>query len=778
LWKHLIILADRTERDHLSSHDLLDMTDLPPSFREDYKPVRELGEGSYGVVHLAEERETGKKRAIKVLKPGPGIEEARRDFEKEISFMDSYYSPYIVNVIDHESTEDPIGVVMEYLPEGDLSSLEESMGEREVLVVAKDVGRGLKEVHTRESKIVHRDVKPSNIMVELDEHNCRRYKLTDFGIAYLVRPNQGSGPFTRREKGTAGYMAIEQFEGKPNTASDIFSLGVVIYQLLTDRLPFEFDQDAGMSSYRDAIEQTERPEGVNHHGADVDPWLDDLLLKCLDRDADERPSAEDFLDTIDDNIEPYVKPYEDEGRRHRENKEYSKARKAWSKAYQLRPNRDLHEKLAKLPPANRGGKAKAPLRDDNTSDRERQLPREETPPPPEPKEVSESPRKGQSTKMLVAVTLVVAALLCGAYLFSSWGRTEPIELNGDDRFAFSSGSAWLATTGSSGNKVRLWKTTSPSWTSMFSSWNGSPLQVAHTLQGASGEAPDDMAFNGEQHLALLYLAQGKIARWSTGKNATRKRYALPEHARAGALAPGGELAAISTPQGIVLQDVQNGRRLDMLPNSSFDPGQLLFSPDGRYLAASEYMNHGIVVWNVQDRSIQHRFDEREGSASVPQIVFSPDGSMLSASGPSAVRAWGLSTGKRLMVLTPETGHESAPAVAFAPQRLLATVWPDGAVEVHDIERNRQVAAFRHSADTVTTNTSDVPAAAFSPDGAVLATALSSTGVSLWDPTGGEKLRDLRISERNIHSLAFSPKGQLLVAPTDSSLVTWRLGDPS
>lgn len=213
---------------------------LPPRWRA----VRELGRGGQGVVWLAYDNELQEPVAIKVVHRSNDRSSAER-FRREVAIGRRLRHKNIVQVYELIEAGDRLAVVMEYLSPGSLSRTRDGARSpfREVLKVATDVLAGLQYLNGQ--GIVHRDVKPSNILRD----QSGRYRLADLGT--LQAPSEGAEKLTRTgiTVGTPAYMSPEQIRGeRPGPASDIFSLGVTLYQLLTGRLPFDGDSDLEIAS--------------------------------------------------------------------------------------------------------------------------------------------------------------------------------------------------------------------------------------------------------------------------------------------------------------------------------------------------------------------------------------------------------------------------------------------------------------------------------------------------------------------------------------------------
>ena len=209
-----------------------------------YEVLRVLGKGAMGVVYEGRDPNLDRRVAIKTVKVENLSEEAAAEYEHrfrtEARSAARLQHPNIVSVYDSDRDGDVAFLVMEYIQGDDLKhhldrgvrySLEQS------LKIIRDLLSALDYAHKQ--GIVHRDIKPANLLIEPGG----RVKLTDFGVARI----QDSGEATRTQGsmvGTLKYMAPEQVQGqKIDSRADLFSVGVVLYQLLTDKRPFDGDND-------------------------------------------------------------------------------------------------------------------------------------------------------------------------------------------------------------------------------------------------------------------------------------------------------------------------------------------------------------------------------------------------------------------------------------------------------------------------------------------------------------------------------------------------------
>jgi tetratricopeptide (TPR) repeat protein len=246
-----------------------------------YRIIKELGRGGMGIVYEAEDTKLQRHVAIKLLPPDLTRDsQAKERFIVEARAASALDHPNICNI--HEIDETPEGRMFISMACYEGETLKEriergSMGFEESLDIAIQVADGLAEAH--EKGIVHRDIKPSNIMVTAKG----QVKLMDFGLAKLAGQAEITKPGSTL--GTVAYMSPQQARGvEIDQRTDIWSLGVVLYRMVTGRLPFKgaYDQAVVYSII------SEEPEPVTAEREDVPAALALIIKKALAKDPDER----------------------------------------------------------------------------------------------------------------------------------------------------------------------------------------------------------------------------------------------------------------------------------------------------------------------------------------------------------------------------------------------------------------------------------------------------------------------------------------------------------
>lgn len=268
---------------------------------EGYRLIRPLGRGGMGDVYLAS-REGGDYRryvALKVIRRGLDSEEVVARFRRERQILSSLTHPNIAQLLDGGVTRDGSPYfVMEHVEGVDLAEWVSgtAIDLRDRIALFLDVLAAVQ--HAHRALVIHRDLKPANILVT-DE---RTVKLVDFGIAKLLDADDETGGFrTRadRQMLTPEYAAPEQLDGgSVTTATDVYALGVILYELLTDVLPTG-EGETKPGSRRSRLSETplppsratRRPGATSRPGATIDRDLDVITLKALELDPLRRYSS-------------------------------------------------------------------------------------------------------------------------------------------------------------------------------------------------------------------------------------------------------------------------------------------------------------------------------------------------------------------------------------------------------------------------------------------------------------------------------------------------------
>ncbi len=250
-----------------------------------YEVEKELGKGAMGIVYLGRDPKISRVVAIKTMALAQEFEEDELDEVKERFFREAETAgrlnhPYIVTIYDAGEEHDLAYIAMEFLQGQDLTRYtkpDSLLPMSKVLSIVQRAAEGLDFAH--QQNVVHRDIKPANIMWEPESDSL---KITDFGIARIT---DSSKTKTGMVLGTPSYMSPEQLAGKKvDGRSDLFSLGVMLYQMLSGSLPFKADS---MASLMFKITNEDAPD-VRTIRSEIPDALAAVIEKALTKDVDQR----------------------------------------------------------------------------------------------------------------------------------------------------------------------------------------------------------------------------------------------------------------------------------------------------------------------------------------------------------------------------------------------------------------------------------------------------------------------------------------------------------
>ena len=262
------------------------------TFARRYQIIEDLGKGGMGRVYKVFDTEVQEKMALKLLHPDIARDERTIErFRNELKLARGIAHRNVCRMYDLGREEGTYYITMEYISGEDLKSLIHRIGALPVgkaVSIGKQISEGLFEAHRL--GVVHRDLKPGNIMIDR-EGNAR---IMDFGIArsLAARGITGAGVMI----GTPEYMSPEQVDGKEaDPRSDIYSLGIILFEMLTGHLPFEGDTPLSVA----VKQKSERPPDPRSINAQVPEELGRIILKCLEKPKEKRyQSADEVLTAL------------------------------------------------------------------------------------------------------------------------------------------------------------------------------------------------------------------------------------------------------------------------------------------------------------------------------------------------------------------------------------------------------------------------------------------------------------------------------------------------
>lgn len=246
-----------------------------------YKIIDKLGEGGMGEVYKAQDTKLERFVALKFLPTAiTSTEEEKARFIQEAKAASAMNHPNVCTIYSIEEYNNQLFIAMEFIDGVTLRNNKQNLSEKRILDIGIQIAEGLAAAH--EKGIIHRDIKPENIMIRKDGI----VQIMDFGLAKL-KETSGVSRLTKAgtTMGTMGYMSPEQVQGLDvDHRTDIFSLGVVLYELLAGESPFKGVHETAIMYEIVNVD----PPPISTVKEGIDPQLDGIILECLEKDKDER----------------------------------------------------------------------------------------------------------------------------------------------------------------------------------------------------------------------------------------------------------------------------------------------------------------------------------------------------------------------------------------------------------------------------------------------------------------------------------------------------------
>ncbi len=770
-----------------------------------YKLLQAIGEGGMGIVFMAEQEvPVRRKVALKIIKPGMDSRQVIARFEAERQALAMMEHQNIARVLDAGTTATGRPYfVMELVHGVPLTQFcdDNHLTPRERLELFVPVCRAIQ--HAHQKGIIHRDVKPSNILVTLYDDKPVP-KVIDFGVAKAIEQRLTEHTLFTQFGGMVGtfeYMSPEQAEMNAfgvDTRSDIYSLGVLLYELLTGTTPLERARlkSAAFHELVRLIKEEEAPRpSVRLSSSDHLPKiaaarkteperlprlvrgeLDWIVMKCLEKDRTRRYESASSLAR---DVEHYLadEPVEacppsasyrlrKAARKYRtplqvvsvfllllvagaiastwqairatlaERKAETRKREADDAREQAEKGRD---ELASLNQDLRRTNYVAQMGLAQQAWREAQMDQVR-----EHLKAAEPQRPGDPD--LSGFEWYYLRRLCDASTRTLRGHSGMVTC-----VAYSPDGRRVVSAGMVDATFKVWDVGSSQLIRSQSGESDSVICAAYSPDGrriATGGGNDNC-------VRVWDAASGALFLTLRGHTAVVPSVAFSPD--------GGRLASASSDETIKLWDAETGREVRTLRGHSKGINRLAFSPDGQRLASASH-DGTIKLWGAASGTLDRTLSAHRNGAW--GVAYSPDGRRVASCGSdAAVRLWDAASGQELLTLS---GHRAAVhTVAYSPDgRRLASSSVDGTARLWD-------ASSGQTLQTLSGHAGMVHFVTFSPDGRRLASCGTEGTVKLWDIVPAQEALALRGHAGSVTSVAFSPDGRRLTsAGVDKTVRLW------
>ncbi len=693
-----------------------------------YKLLSVLGEGGFGIVYRAEQKEPVRRQvALKVIKPGMDSKQVIARFEAERQALALLDHPNIAHVFDGGTTESSRPYfVMEYVRGVPITEYcdRNKLDTEERLQLFIQVCEAIQ--HAHQKGIIHRDVKPSNILVSVQEDKAIP-KIIDFGVAKAIsHPLTERTFFTEQGQfiGTPEYMSPEQTGmtiQDVDTRSDIYSLGVVLYELLTGTLPF--DPDTLRAAAFDEVIRIIR---------DADPPCPSTRLlslgeKAMTAAANRRTDVRALSKRLHKELEwiPLKAMRKEPSRRYRTASELADDIRNYLDGDPLIAGPESVVYRAK----KFARKHSAPI----------------------------------ESAVAIFVVLLVALVISTMMYFRAEQQAEDYRRSlyvnrinlAEKYYRESHISRVRELLTDCPNDLRKWE-----W---YYLWGVSD-QARVILRGHNGSVPS-VAFSPDGKQIVSGSEDNTIRVWDANKGA--ELMTLRGHrgsVRSVALSPDGKwIVSGSEDNTIRVWDANKGVELMTLWGHRGSVRSVALSPDGKWIVSGSE-DRTVKVWD--GRGGAEVMTLRGHNAVVNSVAFSPDGKwIVSGSEDRTVKVWDGHGGAEVMTLRgPESGVSS---VAFSPDgRRIVSSDSDGVLKVWGVDTGAEVMTLRGHNGYVST-------VAFSPDSRRIVSSSWDGTLRIWDADSGREVRALQGHAGYVLSAAFSPDGTRIVSGGyDGMLNVW------
>ena len=743
-----------------------------------YKLLEKIGEGGCGVVYMAEQEEPIRRRvALKVIKLGMDTKQVIARFETERQALALMDHPNIAKVLDAGATDTgrPYFVmelvrgikITEFCDQNNLST-------EERLNLFVQICHAIQ--HAHQKGILHRDIKPSNILVTLYD-GVPVPKVIDFGIAKATGQRLTDKTlFTAFQQfiGTPAYMSPEQAEMSGldiDTRSDIYALGVLLYELLTGQTPFEQKVlvAAGLDEMRRIIREQEpvrpstrlstladpeRTTVAKRHGADPPQLiqllrgdLDWIVMKALEKDRTRRyETANGVADDVLRHLHNEPVAARPPNRLYRFQKLVRRNKLVFAAAGVIAVVLVLGVVVSvwqamRATKAHRDEAAARGRADEaaRVADSQRERAEKEA-------------QKAKESELAARQNLYAADMNLA---YQAWQQNN---------LGLALGLLNAHRPTAHEPDLRGWE-----WRYLWGLCQSDALYTFGQHSNSVGQGVFGLAISPDNRLLATAGLYGEVIMWDLH---SRRLIETPGPSEAGAsvaFSPDGKLLAFGAAKTWVkLWDVQERREIGQFPAGNegrwgFGMPALEFSPGGKQLAIGAN-GRQVVLWDLATHTVGltltgHVF-------SIRSLVFSPDGqTLVTGSRDCTVRVWSLTNGQETARFTNHT--HCVQCVAISPDgNTVASGSFDRTIRIWDLAQHRQVAVL-------TNHTGWVFGLAFSPDGKTLASSSGDYTIKFWDTGNWREVSTLKGSQDEVNGIIFSNDGKTLFSGTkDSKILAW------
>lgn len=710
----------------------------------DYELLEETACGGMGIVYRARQRSLNRIVAVKMIRGGKfatGDDEKR--FVAEAQAAAGLEHEGIVPIYEVGRHDGQHFFSMRYIEGRSLAELvrESPLQARRAATYVRQTAEAIHYAHQR--GILHRDLKPSNILVDTNE----RIQVTDFGLATRVE-SESELTRTGQVLGTPSYMAPEQAQGKRGLigpASDVYSLGVVLYELITGRPPFRAETAA--ETIRQVVET--EPASPRLLNLQIPKDLETICLKCLHKEPHRRyPTAE----ALAEDLGRYLEGRPVLARR------VGQVERAWRR---FRRNPAVSGALAAAVLCLIVGSAAASYFGIAARAHARAEALERKRADERAAEARRAEYLGRRHLYAAHMSLVQNAWDDGdvGYVLDLLDRWRPV-IGEDDLRSFE----WFywhrlcnlhLQTLTAHTEAVTSVTFSPDGTKVVTGSRDGTAKIWDAVTGENLQTLNDLtrwisavAFSPD---GTRIVAGGDVTViWDTDTG--RKLRTLNRVAYDAAFSPDGMRIVTDSGDAAVVWDVLSGEAVQTLRSPEHSVTSVAFCPDGSRIVTGT-MEGTVVIWNS---ATGQKLDLLKGHAGyVEAVAFSPDGARIaSASRDETALIWDAASGARLQSLDGHRGHVTTVVFSFDGTRLLSG-GRDGVAIMWDAASGLELLRLKG-------HKSQIESVAFSPDGTRAVTGSDDRTAKIWDALTEGSVQALEPHVKPVTGVAFSPDAALMV----------------